>query len=67
MVRKDLDPTVRQRLQETLLKTNDNPAAASVLRTYQKTKRFDKLSKDQKEAIYNLSSVIQMVDEAVVW
>jgi phosphonate transport system substrate-binding protein len=67
MVRQDLDPTIRQRLQETLLKANDNPAAASVFRAYQKTKKFDKLSKEQKEAVYKLSKVVRIVDETVVW
>jgi phosphonate transport system substrate-binding protein len=67
MVRKNLDPAIRQRLMEVLLAANDNPAAAPYLRAYQRTRKFDKLTEAQKTAVYDLRHLIKAVDDAVVW
>ena len=67
IVRQDLDPKIRQRLSEILLDANANPAAAPVLRAYQRTAKFDQLTEDQKQSIYNLRNMIKAVDQAVVW
>ncbi|MCG7929194.1 MAG: phosphate/phosphite/phosphonate ABC transporter substrate-binding protein [Candidatus Thiodiazotropha weberae] len=67
IVRQDLEPEIRQRLTEILLDSNDNPAAAHVLRAYQRTMKFDRLSEDQKKSVYNLRIMIKRVDQAVAW
>jgi phosphonate transport system substrate-binding protein len=67
IVRQDLDPQIRQRLLEILLDANNSPAAAPVLRAYQRTEKFDQLSEEQKQSIYGLRNMIKTVDHAVVW
>jgi phosphonate transport system substrate-binding protein len=67
IVRRDLDPQIRQRLLEILLKANHDTAATAVLRAYQRTEKFDQLSDDQKQTVYNLRDMIKTVDQAVVW
>lgn len=67
IVRHDLQPEIRQRLTEILLDSNDNPAASHVLRAYQRTRKFDRISEDQKKAVYNLRNMIKKVDQAIGW
>ncbi|MEW8356787.1 MAG: phosphate/phosphite/phosphonate ABC transporter substrate-binding protein [Candidatus Thiodiazotropha sp.] len=65
LVRRDLDPAVRERLEEILLKAEDDPKAAAVLNAYQKTRRFDKLSRDQKQSIYDMYAIMEFVDQSL--
>jgi phosphonate transport system substrate-binding protein len=41
VVRKNLDPKIKNRLKEVLLKAHEDPAAQEALRAYNKTARFD--------------------------
>ncbi len=43
VVRKDLDPSIKQRLKEILLNAENDPKAKKALRAYHKTKKFDEL------------------------
>jgi phosphonate transport system substrate-binding protein len=65
IVRKGLAPAVQQRLEQVLLEADDDPDAAGVLRAYQRTKQFDKLSREQEEAVYRLRDVMRVVDQAL--
>jgi phosphonate transport system substrate-binding protein len=65
IVRKGLAPAVQQRLEQVLLEAGDDPGAARVLQAYQRTKRFDKLSREQEEAVYRLRDVMRVVDQAL--
>ena len=67
LVRKDLDPAIRKRLERVLLEADEKPSAASILRAYQRTRKFDRLSKEQQEAVYALRHVMQAVDKVVAW
>ncbi|MEW8507707.1 MAG: phosphate/phosphite/phosphonate ABC transporter substrate-binding protein [Candidatus Thiodiazotropha sp.] len=66
LVRSDLDPAVKARLEEVLLKTEEDPKAAAALNAYQKTKRFDKLSVDQKQSIYDMYEIMNYVDQSLI-
>ncbi|MES9969924.1 MAG: phosphate/phosphite/phosphonate ABC transporter substrate-binding protein [Candidatus Thiodiazotropha sp.] len=65
LVRSDLDSAVKNRLQEILLKIDDDPKAAHVLNAYQKTKKFDKMSEDQKQSIYDMYKIMEYVDRSL--
>ncbi|MCU7931339.1 MAG: phosphate/phosphite/phosphonate ABC transporter substrate-binding protein [Candidatus Thiodiazotropha sp. (ex Codakia rugifera)] len=65
MVRQDIDPVIRKRLEEILLHAGTDPHGVSVLHAYQRTKKFDKLSSDQIDSIYNLRHIVDVVDQAL--
>ncbi len=65
MVRHDLDPAIKQRLEEILLNADEDSSAKSVLSAYQQTKKFDKLSSDQIESIYDMHTIMDTVDQEV--
>jgi phosphonate transport system substrate-binding protein len=66
LVRQDLDPLLKGRLEELLLQAEHDPQASSVLHAYQQTKRFDKLSMEQRQSIYNMYTIVDSVDRALV-
>ncbi|MDD3447681.1 MAG: phosphate/phosphite/phosphonate ABC transporter substrate-binding protein [Gammaproteobacteria bacterium] len=51
LVRSSLDPRVRARLTELLLAAAEDPAARSVLWSYQRTGRFERIDGEMREAI----------------
>ncbi|MEW8027593.1 MAG: phosphate/phosphite/phosphonate ABC transporter substrate-binding protein [Candidatus Thiodiazotropha sp.] len=65
MVRRDMSPTLKGRLEEILLKADDDPKALPILRAYQRTKKFDALSDKQKQSIYDMYSIVDRVDHAL--
>ena len=65
LVRKDLPQVVKQRLKKILLHVHEDPAAASVLRAYQKTKKFDELNADSLAALQETRSIMKLVDKAL--
>jgi phosphonate transport system substrate-binding protein len=44
LVRPDLDPKVKTRLKEVLMRAHEDPAAADALKAYKKTKQFDDIT-----------------------
>ncbi|MBF0609762.1 MAG: phosphate/phosphite/phosphonate ABC transporter substrate-binding protein [Magnetococcales bacterium] len=52
-VRKDLDPKVKAKLKEVLLKADSDPAAADALKAYGKTKKFDDIAGVQEGINYS--------------
>lgn len=61
MVRKDLDPRIKQRLKEILLNAHNDPQAKSVLRAYQKTKKFDEIDDSVREGIEAAGRILKIV------
>jgi phosphonate transport system substrate-binding protein len=65
LVRPDLDPVIKSRLETILLQAENDPKAQPVLHAYQETKKFGKLSDQQKQLIYDLYSIVEYVDDAI--
>lgn len=65
LVRRDLNPALKRRLEGILLQAGDDPKAQPVLHAYQRTKKFDALSGEQKQLIYDMYSIVDLVDQAL--
>ncbi|PVV13387.1 MAG: hypothetical protein B6D77_04405 [gamma proteobacterium symbiont of Ctena orbiculata] len=65
LVRHDLEPALKARLEEVLLKAEHDPMASSILHAYQQTKRFDKLSREQQQSVYDMYTIVERVDQAL--
>lgn len=61
VVRADLDPFVKARLKQLLLEAENDPEAASVLRNYQSTSRFDELTPELMRRIDGARSTLERV------
>jgi phosphonate transport system substrate-binding protein len=62
VVRKDLDPRVKQRLKSILLNAHNDPEAKKVLHFYQKTKKFDELDEKslaERDEVRLLLKIVQ--------
>ena len=60
LVRKDLDPRIKQRLKKVLLDAHNDPKAQKALRAYQKTKKFDKLDENEWAALQEAHRILQL-------
>jgi phosphonate transport system substrate-binding protein len=65
LVRPDLNPTLKSRLEGILLQTENDPKAQPVLHAYQQTKKFDMLSDEQKQSLYDMYYIVDLVDQAI--
>lgn len=65
VVRKDLDPNIKQRLKELLLKAHEDPDAKSALRSYQKTKKFDEINDEAMLGVEEARRLGKIVREFV--
>ncbi len=65
VVRKGLQEAVKQRLKEILLHAHEDPAAASALQAYQKTKKFDELDERSLEALQETRTIMDLVDKTL--
>lgn len=65
LVRKDLPDAVKQRLKNILLHAHQDPAAASALQAYQKTRKFDELDADSLAALQETGEILKLVDETL--
>ncbi len=63
LVRRDLNPKIKKRLREILLKSSDDPKARRVLRSYDKTTRFDEIVGEVRRGLDELSQYLQYLDE----
>ena len=61
VVRKDLDSKIKQRLKEILLSAQNDPAAKKVLRSYQKTKKFDEIDEKTWTGLKEAKDLLQIV------
>jgi phosphonate transport system substrate-binding protein len=65
IVRPELNSALKSRLESILLQAETDPKARSVLYSYQKTKRFEPLSVEQKQSIYSMYKIVELVDRAI--
>lgn len=63
LLRKDLDPALKKRLQEILLNAHKDPEAKLVLDAYQKTLKFEKLDNEDYTALKKVKKRLKLVDE----
>lgn len=61
LVRADLEPEISERLKRILLSAGDDPEARDVLRSYQKTQRFDELTEDILAQLEDIRKVLHLV------
>ena len=61
LVRKDLDPRIRQRLKQILLNAHTDPDAGSILRAYQKTEKFDELNEQIQRELQQVRKSLKIV------
>lgn len=62
VVRKDLRPEIKQRLKSILLAAHTDPDAASALKAYQKTTRFDEIDEKVKAGISQARSILKIIN-----
>lgn len=65
LVRKDLPHEVKTRLKEVLLKIHEDPSAKNILKAYQKTKKFDRITPDMLSVLEETDSIISIVDKTL--
>jgi phosphonate transport system substrate-binding protein len=65
LVRPDMNPVLKGRLEKILLQADDDPKAQAVLYAYQRTSKFDALSGEQKQSIYDMYTIVNLVDQAI--
>ncbi len=63
LVRGDLDPALVQRLKEVLLGMANDPAAAPVLKAYDRTKRFDPITPEIRRQIDKARTFLPVIEE----
>ncbi len=63
LVRKDLPTNTKNRLKEIMLDMHNNPEVEQVLRSYQKTKKFDVLTDEIWEQLYQAKNILEAVDK----
>ena len=63
IVRADLDPRIKARLKEILLTAADDPAAKDVLKSYEKTSKFDELTPEMHQVMANVQRKVQDVED----
>ncbi len=61
LVRKDLDPRIKQRLKEILLNAHMDPKANKILKAYQKTKKFDELDEISLVGLDDVRELLEIV------
>ena len=61
LVRKDLDPKIKQRLKDILLNAHNDPKAKTALRRYQKTTKFDELDERAKAGMEEVRKILRIV------
>lgn len=63
MVRPDLPAPLKKRLREILLASDKDPAAAEVLRAYEKTVKFEEFDKEDIESIQEVREIIKYMKQ----
>ncbi|MBC2717044.1 MAG: phosphate/phosphite/phosphonate ABC transporter substrate-binding protein [Desulfobacteraceae bacterium] len=61
LVRKGLDPGIKQRLKEILLNAHNDPKAKKALRAYQKTEKFEELSEKDRDSLDEVRGILKSV------
>lgn len=63
LTRKDLDPSIKQRLKTILLNAHNDPKGKKALALYQKTKKFDELDEKGLSALTEVADLLEIVQE----
>jgi len=64
IVRKDLDPKVKQRIKTLLLDAHNNPDAAPIIRSYRKVTKFTLLNESDHAGLNEVAELSAIVDKA---
>ena len=66
LVRRDLEPGIKKRLKQILLKAHNDPAARAALRAYKETTRFDEPGADMVRRMDWIKSLAAIVQEGLI-
>lgn len=61
VVRKDLDPRIKNRLKEILLKAHEDPSAQEALKKYSKTTKFDEFKGEAREGLDEARQMLKYI------
>lgn len=63
LVRKDLDPKIKERLKEVLLKAHEDPEAKEALEAYDETRKFDEFTEGTKGSLDEVHRLLEFIRE----
>ena len=63
LVRRDLDPRIKQRLKNVLLEAHNDPEAKAALNAYYKTAKFDELDNKARAGLEEVRKILKIVRE----
>jgi len=63
LLRGELDPEIKNRIKEVLLKADQDPMAEEALKAYDKTKKFDEFKGDIKDELLEAQKLLKFVRE----
>jgi len=63
VVRKDLEPDIKTRLKEILLKVHEDPKAKQALKSYSSTTKFDEIEGDAKAEVEEARRMIKFIGQ----
>src|SRR5229473_2985660 len=63
LVRKDLEPDIKTRLKEILLKVHEDPKAKQALKSYSSTTKFDEIEGDAKAEVEEARRMIKFIGQ----
>ncbi len=61
LVRKDLDPRIKQRIKEILLQAHNDPEGKAALEAYAQTSQFTELTDGERRFLENLEPVLELI------
>ncbi len=63
LIRKDLDPKIKKRIKNILLRAHEDPEAKKALKLYDKTKKFDEFKGEAKEGLEEARRILEYIRE----
>ncbi|MFQ6034936.1 MAG: phosphate/phosphite/phosphonate ABC transporter substrate-binding protein [Sedimentisphaerales bacterium] len=63
LIRKDLNPKIKERIKQILLKAHNDPEAKEALKTYSKTEKFDEFEGETKEGLQQARRILEYIRE----
>lgn len=65
LVRKDLAPKIKTRLQDVLLAADQDPDALEAMKAYKQTKKFDAMEGDAMVGLENARAMLQQIRDVL--
>ena len=65
VVRGDLDPRIKRRIKEVLLKAHEDPAAQEALKSYAKTAKFDEFKGEAKKGLEEARRMLEYIGKEI--